>query len=271
MIYILFFLLVTWSNLNAQPNCEAFKYYGDTTKYNACKVLEKLDGHYQFSKEFQEVLDESIAIDSSFAYAYREKSVAYLKSGDFITWKQLMDKAVYYDLKDNLGYRAACRYDFFKDYKGAIEDIELLEKSVNYNLGHSPNGDYHLIIIKGLCYRAIGQELKGLRIIESKIQEEGYRPGIYDYLHLGVLYFNQGEYEKAIETFELQHERNDIAESHYYAAFAYSKLNSQQEKIRELEESKRLYLEGYKLQESYIHYPDKIYLEDIEAALGIKE
>ncbi|WP_378184800.1 hypothetical protein ACE939_08410 [Aquimarina sp. W85] len=101
----LLIFLFSFSSIFSQPNCEAFKYYGETLKYEACKKAEQIQNYYQFSKKFQKILDESILIDSTFAYAYREKSVAYLKSGDFITWKRLIDKAVKFNIKENLGYR----------------------------------------------------------------------------------------------------------------------------------------------------------------------
>src|SRR5690554_7574083 len=67
-----------------QPNCNWYKYNGEMKKYEACLAAEKSAGHYQFSKEFQLALDNAIEIDSTWAYAYRAKSTAYLKSGDFI-------------------------------------------------------------------------------------------------------------------------------------------------------------------------------------------
>ncbi|WP_321538873.1 tetratricopeptide repeat protein [Flavobacterium piscinae] len=88
-----------------------------------------IKGQYQFSKEYQSILNESLKIDSTFDYAYWAKSIAYLKSGDFITWKKLIDKAVDLNPVEYLGYRGWCRYQFFRDYEGAINDIEALEKN----------------------------------------------------------------------------------------------------------------------------------------------
>ena len=93
---LLVFLFIV-SSVSAQPNCETYKYYGETLKYEACKKAMEIKGKYQFSKEYQEVLDESLKIDPTFDYAYWAKSIAYLKSGDFITWKKLIDKAVVYN------------------------------------------------------------------------------------------------------------------------------------------------------------------------------
>ena len=62
-------LLIPFSNVFSQPNCEAYKYYGDTLKYNACNKAMEIKGHYQFSKKYQIILDESIKIDPTFDYA----------------------------------------------------------------------------------------------------------------------------------------------------------------------------------------------------------
>ena len=154
--------------ISAQVNCKAFLYYGDTLKYNACLKAQERKGHYQFSRVFQQKLDESIEIDSTYSYAYTDKSIAYLKSGDFITWKELIDKAVKFDVKENLGYRAWCRYQFFRDYNGAIKDIEKLDSLVSYDIGYGANGDYHLNIVKAICFKAIGKKQEAIKIIENQ-------------------------------------------------------------------------------------------------------
>ena len=55
----------------AQPNCDAYRYMGDTLKYEACKVAEGRAGYYQFSYPYQLALDKALAIDTSFEDAYR--------------------------------------------------------------------------------------------------------------------------------------------------------------------------------------------------------
>jgi len=205
-----------------QPNCNAFLYRGDTLQYRACKLVENIDDkYYQFSKEFQEAYDEALKICPYFSYAYREKSVAYLKSGDFLTWKELMDKAVQYDQRGNLGYRGWCRYQFFRDYAGAIADIEKLDSLVHSDIGTGSNGDYNLDIAKAICYSALGQKDKAVRLIEEKLKEQNYHVGLYDYYQLGVIYFELKDYDNALRSFNKQIEINNLAEPQHYIAEIY--------------------------------------------------
>lgn len=267
-LYLLL-LLIPFSGTYAQPNCEAYKYLGDMVKYEACKKAMEIKGHYQFSKEYQTILDEAIKIDPTFDYPYWAKSVAYLISGDFVTWKKLIDKAVALNPKERLGYRGWCRYQFFRDYEGAIRDIEKLDSLVTYDIGQSQNGTYHLNIAKGLCYKAIGEKEKAINIIEEqiKLNEAEDFIGAYDYLHLGVLYLETNDPEKALAAFENQTEHNEVAENQYYSALAYKALENRNEYKTSLERAKKLYLDGNKLSDPYSSPMDKIYLKNIEDEL----
>ncbi|MEN2281148.1 hypothetical protein AAGF08_03350 [Algoriphagus sp. SE2] len=259
-------VLFSFSSTFAQRNCEAYKYNRDTLKYEACKKAMEIKGYYQFSREYQSVLDESIEIDPTFDYAYWAKSIAYLKSGDFVTWKKLIDKAVELNPKEYLGYRGWCRYQFFRDYKGAIKDIEKLDSLVDYDIGQSQNGTYHLNIAKGLCFKAIGEKGKAIAILEKQINqnEEENIVGAYDYLHLGVLYLETENYEKAVEIFIKQSEINELAENQYYLAMTYLKIDNPVGYKSCLQKAKELYIEGRKMSDPYSNPLDKIFLEDIE-------
>jgi tetratricopeptide (TPR) repeat protein len=251
-------------SLNAQPNCEAYKYYGDELKYKACKTAEKRNGYYQFSRQYQEALDDALEVDSTFAYAYRAKSTAYLKSGDFITWKKLIDKAVEYDPEQELFYRGSCRYQFFRDFSGAINDIELLDSLVDYDIGHSQNGDYHLHILRALCYKALGEKCKAIYIIEQQMQEDSHIVGVYDYLHLGVLKLELGKLEEAIDIFKKQEVENDLAENRFYIALAYKRLGDIDKCLENLNIAKRKYENEIRMFDVYVEKMDQIYLDEIE-------
>ena len=266
---LLFVSLLFFSTLRAQPNCEAFLYAGDTLKYEACQAAMKAAGHYQFSKEYQKAMDKALEIDSTFDYPYWAKSIAYLKSGDFIHWKLLIDQAVSYNPEMHLGYRGWCRYQFFRDYKGAIEDIEQLDKLTDYDIGLSQNGRYHLHIARGLCYKAIGEKQKALEIIENQvlINEEKKLVGSYDYLHLGVLYFEMEDYNKALSAFQKQSSITPLAENQYYLALVYRSLGRSEEYLSCLYKSKELYLSDSRMFDPYSNPLDRIYLADITSEI----
>ncbi len=265
---VLIIIVFLSSQITYAQNCEAFKYYGDTLQYEACQIAEGAKEYYQFSREFQEIYDEAIRKCPYFASAYHSKSVAYLKSGDFINWKKLIDKAVELKPKDYLGYRGWCRFEFFRDYKGAIKDIEALDSLVNYDIGYSSDGAYHLEIARAICYKELGQKKKAIDIIQSKLKDDKYQEGLYDYFHLGVLYLEEKEYEKSIDALNKQNEHNNNAENHYYQALAYKHLAKKEEYMNKLHKAKELYLKGIKMQGGYSTYVDKVYLSEIEDELN---
>lgn len=263
-------IVLSFTKIYSQPNCEAFRYfYKDTLKYEACKKAEQVEGHYQFSKAYQEILDESIKIDSTFAYAYTRKSVAYLKSGDFITWKKLIDKAVKFNPQEYLGHRGYIRFLCFRDYKDAIRDFKQLDSLVKLNIGFSLIANEHLIIAKALCYKSIGEKEKAIQIFEEYMNTEDYSVGLHDYLHLGILYLEQKYYDKALQAFLKQSVENELAENQFYLAMTYKALKLEPDYTKHLEEAKKLYLEGSKMFQTYIDPMHKIYLATIENELQI--
>lgn len=270
MKLVLTAMLLSFPLFLLSQNCNAYLYQGDTCQYEACIIAEKRAGKYQFSRPYQEALDEGIARCDRFSHAYRHKSVAYLKSGDFLNWKKLMDKAVALDPAEHLGYRGWCRYQFFRDYRGAIADIERLDSLVTYDIGHSVNSDYHLNVAKAICYKAIGQKEKALQILRKQLQEEDHLVGIYDYLHLGVLLMELGRDAEALDAFSRQRTQNDLAEIYYYEGIIAAKTN-REKAITLWQKAKDMYLENKRMYDHYTYPYDQVYLAQIEARMAGKE
>jgi len=260
----LLIIAILFNSVYAQLNCDAFKYNGDTLQYEACRLVENIDNkYYQFSNEFQKTYDKAIEICPYFAYGYREKSVAYLKSGDFITWKKLIDKAVMYDARGNLGYRGWCRYQFFNDYQGAINDFEELEKLTS-DIGYSANGDYHLQIAKAICYSALNEKHKAIDIINKQLNSQNYESGFFDHYQLAVTYLQINDRVKAKENFEKQSQKYQFAENMYYMA----RIMKDEGLISEYNKAKRTALNLYEnkvnLNDPYTHHFNKVFLKTIE-------
>ena len=248
-------------------NCNVFLSEGDTCKYEACRYLENAPRVYQFSRQYQLNYDGAIKICPDYDYAYKNKSTPYLKSGDFLTWKKLMDKAVALNPKEHLSYRGWCRFQFFNDYAGAIKDIELLDDLVAYDIGYSQNGTYHLNVAKALCYKQLGQVAKALQILIEQINQPNYSVGLFDYLHLGVMQLALENYEAAEQAFDAQSAENELAENQYYLAQMAIKKSDKAKAKAHLIKAKDLYLVNRFMFDPYTHQVDKVYLLEIEEAL----
>lgn len=253
----------------SQPNCNLYKWSGDSACYQACQYYSERSKFAQGSRGSQMVFDSVIALCPAFDVAYMEKAVPYLKRGDFVTWRIWIDKAVALNPVEHLGYRGWCRYQFLRDYAGALQDLDKLTSIKTGDLGYSVNGDYHLNIAKALCYKGLGQKQKAAQIIETQLATPNYSPGLYDYLHLGVLRLDLGQPQAALEALEKELTAYpNLAESYYYLALAYRQLKQPDLVASNLLKAKELYQEGSHRTDPYDHPMDRIFATDIERALA---
>ncbi len=254
---------------HSQPNCNLYKWSGDSACYRACQYYSERLDYAQGSRESQMVFDSVIAVCPTFDVAYMEKAVPYLKRGDFATWRIWIDKAVALNPKEHLGYRGWCRYQFLRDYAGALQDLEKLASIKTGNLGYSVNGDYHLNIAKGLFYKGLGQKEKAVQIIEAQLADSTYSPGLYDYLHLGVLHLELQQWPAALQALEKQVAIcPNLAENDYYLAQVHRLLGHTDLVRQHLLRAQELYQSGRHRTDPYDHPMDRIYAADIAKALA---
>lgn len=251
------FILVVYTNIQAQINCNSVE--GEDCK-KACEIYNK-DSDIQGSKESQENFDKAIDLCPNFSDAYVEKSVPYLKRGDFITWKKLIDKTVELSPNNHLDYRGWCKFQFLRDYKGAIQDFDLLEKYRPGNIGYSKNGDYNLYVVKAICYSALNQKEKAIQVLENLFKTKDYHFGLYDYYQLGVTYFETGKYDKALENFEKQSKNYDFAENVYFRSKVSKIRNKDYLDLKSL--ALKSYDEGKTMKDVYTHHFNKVYRKQI--------
>lgn len=215
-------------------------------------------------------MNEALEICPYYAYPYRELAAPYVKSGNFLMWKKYIDKAVKYNPKEYLSVRASLRYKFFADYKGAIKDIDSLSSIVSYDIGYSSNGIYHLNVIKGLCLKSLGRIDEAISLIaEQSAIEDDF--GMYNYLHLGVLYMQKGDYENALNSFEKQSKINNLSENQYYAALCIKNLNNPTKALNYLKKALKLYRSEQRMYDPYNELFDQIYLSDITKEIKLLE
>jgi tetratricopeptide (TPR) repeat protein len=254
----------------SQPNCNVYK--KEDPCFKACEVFAVAISHGQGSFQQDKLLDSALTLCPTFSHAWREKSVPYLKNGEFGKWKQLIDKAVENNPEEYLNIRAWCRYQFLRDYQGTLNDIEKMRTS-NILLGFSTDGDYDMRVVEALCFRELGDAPKALSLFEQylKIKEsktESFGVGYYDYLHSGVTKLKAGFIREAIADFEKQFAiYKELPDTHYYCGLAYLELNDPTQASIYFKEADTLFKKGYKRNDTYIESLDKVYHDDVKKHL----
>lgn len=249
------------------PNCNINK--SNENCYKACREAEKAITYYQGSQRSQEHFDKSIALCPNFDYSYYEKAVPYAKRGLIKEWKEMIDKAVEINPREHLLTRGWYHFFFMHHFDAAINDIDALEDLVKGDIGYTGDGVYHLNIMKALCYKKLGNTEKALDIMETQLAKEDYHFGLFDYLHLGVLYLENKDYSKSIENLDRQVSFSDVSEIYYYKALAMKGLNKWDEHKLNLEKAKDYYIKNNSMENPYRQMIDEIYLVDIENEMGV--
>ena len=265
-LIVLFILLapVTTPIEDFKPNCEAYRYMGQAC-YDACLQSNIAIRYRQGSRNSQEYFDKAIDLCPDFAYAWHEKAVPYLKRGSFIDWKAMMDKAVLLEEEQRLGYRGWCRYQFLRDYQGAIEDIERLEEIMQgYDIGYAQNGDCHLIVAKALCYKGLGEPNKARKVLEDFVNHPDFFAMPYDYLHLGVMYMEARMFSKARRALQEQIKVNpNLADNYYYLARTMLAQGKKREAKEQFAKCQELYGQGLYRKDVYTTPMDAVSKNDL--------
>lgn len=269
--FIYFLTLLSFqTNVFGQQNCEILK--DDPKCYQACLTMNQESLHHQGSFASQKHLSDAIEMCPTLSNAYFEKSVAFLKRGMFIEWKELMDKAVEINPEQHLSYRAWCQFSFLHNYEETIKDLnKLAEIKGKPFIGVGQSGDYDLRVVLALSYKLTNRKEKAIELIETAMADKDYYVGLYDYLHLGILYYENNQLEKAVESFGNQIEENELAEVYFYLGKTQLSLEKNLEARKNLEKALEMYKSGRKMHSNYYQFIDQIYEQDILDLQNITE
>jgi len=252
-------IFIASNSLYAQGNCNLF----EGSCKEACELAYEAKKD-QGSRKSQELFDQCIELCPTFAYAYYEKSVPYLKQGLFREWKNLIDKAVEYDPSYLLN-RGCNQIQFIRNYEAGVRDLDkLVELRNSIEIGYSPSGEYHAQLLRAIGYQKLGDLDRALEICNELINSPHYNQSPFDYFHIGTIHLEAGNLEEAERAFMKQNEYEEKAESYYYLSKVYE-LRKESNKQREsLQTSKELYQKGKIMTNNYYHYINKIFMSDIE-------
>jgi tetratricopeptide (TPR) repeat protein len=256
----IFFVFIT-TVVSAQSDCRDVAY-----------LMQSLWKHETGSAGWKRVSDSVLIICPNAARLWGDRGQAYMFRGEFVEGMAALNKAAKLDPYYFLGTRAWSRMNYMHDYKGAILDLDTLEKNVGGSYYYVTS--MHMYILKGLSYEQLGDYEKALEhyttAIDQQVKEKGENwVGSYDYLQRGILRYKMNDYDGAIEDLTRQvKEYESLADTYYYRGLAYAAVGRKDEARTDLQRSKDLILgAGQRRWEGVFVIPNEVYLSNVENAL----
>lgn len=232
------FTLILSLQTMGQGNCLA--YPDNSGERIACELSYRAVTYKQGSAPSQVLFDRAIEVGPDYAYAYYEKSVPFFKRGMLVEATKLLNKAIELDPLNYLTYRA---YWYFShhSFEACISDLERFYNQLNGRLHPTPGGDFEMRMLLALSYAQTGQLEKGLALVDyalANYEDMGYFISPYDYHVSGLLYFFDGQYEKAQDQFEVQLQNNNrLADTYYYLWLCAEKMEDSDKAANYLQEA----------------------------------
>ncbi len=214
---------------------------------------------------------EAIEIDSTYAEALREHSVAYLKRGMPHKWKPWFDKAVYHDPQTWQPWRGYLYLWFYRDYEKAIADFnasDTLTPYMDYPQGHSV--DYW----RGIAYLGLKDYNNSIAYFDKHILRETEDTGedwveINAFLYRGIAYMNTGKDDKALENFDkVIHYFKKSADAKYWKAKIMKRMGEKEKALALVHQAEQDFKEGYFNNRPYVETLYQLYPENF---VGLKQ
>lgn len=157
--------------------------------------LEECAQNYNYTVnmlEWQECLDNGLKKDSTIAYLWQQKAMPLFKARKYEAGMVFLDKAVKYDQKRWLPYRAFIKCIFAKTYKEAIADFEESKKIFGntYEMDHTY--DFYI----ALSYLQLNDFKKAEEVFKINFDEIKKNQGEDAFHHLDLFYYGIAKYEQ---------------------------------------------------------------------------
>lgn len=210
--------------------------------------------------EWQECLDNGLKKDSTIAYLWQQKAMPFFKARKYEAGMIFLDKAVKFDKKSWLPYRAFIKCIFSKTYKEAITDFEEAKKIFGntYEMDHTY--DFYI----GLSYLQLNDFKKAEEVFQSNIdfvkrtQNEDAVHHL-DLFYFGISKFEQNKLEEAIVEFDKALAKYpEFSDVEFFKGVSLYKLGQKETAKALLEKAKSDLKKGYTINEDnaiYERYP----------------
>jgi tetratricopeptide (TPR) repeat protein len=218
-----------------------------------------------FSFEGQMAADSALTVDPTNDHIWQQKSMPYLKNGDFMSWRKYVNKAVENAPQKQLAYRGFCAMIFVKDYDGALMDFEKRQKmspqEAIYEMDHS------LDFWRSLCYLEKGNLDSARFFMEKSLNKQlATRSAEWahynDFFYLGVIFYELNDFSKAQYYIDASLKNYaQFPDAHYYKALILNKLGKGGEALDHLVQIENAWKKRYRMNEDnepYANYPKQI-------------
>tara|TARA_R110001606_G_scaffold159082_4_gene302987 strand:- start:5452 stop:6297 length:846 start_codon:yes stop_codon:yes gene_type:complete len=190
------------------------------------------------SLEHQQFLDSALAIQPDNSWLWQQKAMPLYKARKYQLGKPFLEKAVEHDPKKWLDYSGFMRCIFSKDYIKSISEFMRAKKE--YGDGYVMDHTYNFYI--GLDYLQLNQFSKAKEfLLLSKEQQFKDFPKdppqeachYLDWYYLGIADFELGNYQEAIESFNMSlMVYENFADALYFKGRSMTKLGDVEEGVK---------------------------------------
>lgn len=219
--------------------------------------------YMMFSKEWQDNIDLGLKKDSTIAYLWQQKAMPYFKLRKCEIGMPFIDKAVKYDKKRWLPYRAFIKCIFARTYKDAIVDFEECKKQFgnNYEMDHTYN--FYIALCKLQLNNFTEAENLLSEYIDEMLKKNGeawvHPTALFYY---GIAKYEQQKWDEAIIEFDRAIARYpNFSDVKFYKAICLINLNKKNEGKLLFEEGEKDAKNGYTINEDnavYEKYPYQV-------------
>lgn len=216
-----------------------------------------------YSQEWQDKIDEGLAIDSTVAYLWQQKAMPLFKLKKYDEGMRFLNNAVLYDRESWLPYRAFMKCIFSREYVEAIDDFEK-SKAMHgnqYIMDHS----YNTYI--AMCYLQLKNFTDAEQVLTSEInskEELNGRDWVHhlDLFYLGVAKYELQKYDESIEVLNWALEiYPQFSDAGYYKGLALMRTGQIEAGENCMAKAKKYFDSGYTINEDnslYELYPYQV-------------
>jgi tetratricopeptide (TPR) repeat protein len=246
-------------------------------KDSLSEYYKELSYYYlQPSKAHRIAKDTAILLNPNKVENIQVLSYSYKKTGEHIKAMHLLNKAVAMDVVkgsvEALKYRAWSLLYFYRDYEGAIMDVDQIFKVLNTNYTGcwgEPCG-----LIKGQALMRLKKYDEAIKVLENVLDEEkriGFNPdqNFLVNFYLGRCFHEDQNFLNAINQYQKVLDIDPkYTEALYQTAMVYLALEEKEKAKEYLHEAHKWFLKGQKMGEPYFERFDELFLYQIEEQLA---